>query len=71
MRRKEKLGDKKLSRSLEGPEQAYSSLVDRERETFKPGVGITSLRKGKVRGLEAGPSLRLYKHNYQLDLTAI
>ena len=66
MRRKERFGDKKLNRSLEGPEQAYSSLVDREK-----GVGVTSLRKGQVRGLKAGPSLRLYKHNHQLDLTAI
>ena len=41
-------------------------LVDREK-----GVGVTSLRKGQVRGLKAGPSLRLYKHNHQLDLTAI
>ena len=45
--------------------------MDRERETFKSAVDVTSLRKGQVKGLEDGPSLRLYKNNHQLDLTAI
>lgn len=45
--------------------------MDRERETFKSAVDVTSLRKGQVKGLEDGPSLRLYKNNHQLDLTVI
>lgn len=72
MRRKESPGDKKPNRALEEPENRHTLPEWMEQgRLLNPGGRSHLPRKTQAWGLEGGPSLRLYKHDHQLDLTAI